>query len=98
MYVDTARLTTAISPLVQEALDLPTVRRRLRVQRSQIISVERAVLDRFVIAGFPETEVAPLTVYVAPVQFVDGRIGMNYLNRFQRVCYDFGAENLLLTR
>lgn len=56
------------------------------------------MLDSFAIAGFPQTEVAPLTVYVAPVQFVDGRIGMNYLSRFLRVCYDFGAESLLLTR
>jgi hypothetical protein len=35
---------------------------------------------------------------VADVQFVDGRIGMNYLSQFMRVCYDFTGSALLLTR
>jgi hypothetical protein len=98
MYVDTARITTAISPRVQDVLDLPVTRRRLRVRDSRIIGIDRAVVDSFAMAGFPQTEAGPLAVYIASVPFVDGRIGMNYLSQFARICYDFAAETLLFTR
>jgi hypothetical protein len=98
MYIDTARLTTAVSYRVQEVLDLPISRRRIRVGSEQILGVNRAVLESFAIAGFPETTVGPLTVYVTDIQFADGQIGLNYLSRFLRVCYDFTGETLQLTR
>src|SRR5438094_806446 len=98
MYIDTARLTTAISKRAQEILELPTTKRSIRAGKNQVLSVDRAVIDSFAVAGFPQTEVAPLVVYVTDVQFVDGRIGMNYLSQFLRVCYDFPGETLLLTR
>jgi hypothetical protein len=98
MYVDTGRLTTAISHRVRAALGLEVSRRRVNISNRQIIGLDRTLVDSFVIAGFPETEVAPLAVHVTAVQFADGRIGMNYLSRFLRVCYDFEGQTLQLTR
>src|SRR5687767_8099872 len=98
MYVDTARLVTAISFRAQEVLQLHTTNRTMRVGVNQIRSADAAQCSSFQIARLDETVVEQLRVYVTDVQFVDGRIGMNYLSQFLRVCYDFSSETLQLTR
>ncbi|HEY7061496.1 MAG TPA: hypothetical protein VII06_08460 [Chloroflexota bacterium] len=59
---------------------------------------ERTLLRSLEMAGFPKTRVTGLRAYVRELPFMDGIIGLNYLARFQRVCYDFTDNRLLLTR
>ena len=97
MYISTSTTSSVISPRIKEFLQLRTQPRSLTLSNGTVLVTERTVLRSLEIATFPETRVTGLRVYVRHMLFLDGLIGLNYLAQFQRVCYDFAHDHLLLT-
>jgi hypothetical protein len=98
MYISTSTTSSVVSPRIRDFFQLRTQRRSLTLSNGTVLVTERAMLRSLEIATFPETRVTGLRVYVRQMLFLDGLIGLNYLAQFQRVCYDFAHNHLLLTR
>ena len=98
MYISTSTTTCVISPRIRDFLNLSTQRRGIGLADGTTLVTERTLLRSLEMATFPETRVTGLRAYVREQQTADGIIGLNYLARFQRVCYDFADNRLLLTK